>query len=69
MESENECQELNETKEDESTNYSTATMSGRADAGLETELEDTAADVSNLDATEDQVAFETTQDQNVPGDH
>lgn len=41
---------MNEKEEDLTTNYTTATMSGDAEAGFLAESEDTAADVSNIEA-------------------
>lgn len=47
---ENRYKYANERDEDLTTNYTTATMSGDAEAAFAAELEDTAADVSNIDA-------------------
>lgn len=51
----NRYKNLNEREEDVTTNYTTATMSGDAEAAYAAELEDTAADVSNIEGADEQV--------------
>lgn len=57
----NKYKNLNEREEDVTTNYTTATMSGDAEAAYAAELEDTAADVSNIEGADEQVNYRCSQ--------